>query len=95
MSWWWIPSAAWDAGRRSWRAEEEPAPASRAPRKRRSDAALTNAQVVEIRELGGRNRAGHPSLAEGLSYADLARRFGVSKALIRAVVKGYRYSEVR
>lgn len=74
MSWWWIPSAA-DRGP----PEDEPKRGS--SRRNAKNAKLTDAQRAEIATAP--RRAHGDTRGEGVSHEELARRYGVSKALVR------------
>lgn len=74
--WWWIPSAA-DRGPPG----DEPRRGT--SRRRARNAKLTAEQVAEI--AAAPRRAHGDTRGEGVSHEELARRYGVSKALVRKV----------
>lgn len=76
MSWWWLPAAD--------PATERPGTSRRGAR----NVKLTPEAVTDILRRGGRNRPGSPRHARGWSYAELARKHGVSRALVAQVVTG-------
>lgn len=83
MSWWWIPAAGWDARERRWKSEKT-APHRRGTQRRTArNAKLTVAQLAEIRALPVRRHG--DTRGPGFSHVELAKRYGVSKSLIRRV----------